>query len=111
MLVAKRPILYRSKMYKIGDQLPADNKEMVKAWLEAESAEWKDETTDASETAEPEADAPEGENPEEEESAEESSGEDPEEEESAEENSGENPKEEPKAKTITKKTATKKGAK
>ena len=106
-------------MYKIGDQLPADNKEMVKAWLEAESAEWKDETTDASETAEPEADAPDGENPEEEEteeeSAEESSGENPEEEEteeeSAEESSGENPEEEPKAKTITKKTATKKGAK
>lgn len=100
-LTAKRPILYRSKMYKIGDQLPADNKEMVKAWLEAESAEWKDETTDASETAEPEADAPDGENPEEEET----------EEESAEESSGENPEEEPKAKTITKKTATKKGAK
>ena len=52
-LVAKSPILYRSKQYKIGEQLPADNQAMVDAWLEAESAEWIDETKDAPEKIEP----------------------------------------------------------
>ena len=55
-LIAKRPILYRSKQYEIGYQLPADNETMVDAWLEAESAEWVDEATDAHEKEEkPEA--------------------------------------------------------
>lgn len=83
ILTAKRPILYRSKQYKIGEQLPADNKAMVDAWLEADSAEWKDEAKDAPAKIEPEAKAPKAK---------------------------ESEVEEPKAKTVAKKTA-KKGAK
>lgn len=80
-LTAKRPILYRSKQYKVGEQLPADNQAMVEAWLEADSAQWIDETNDAPEekSVEQEAEAPEP--------------------------------EEPKAKTPAKKTTVKKGAK
>lgn len=38
-LIAKRPILYGSRMYKTGDTLPANDERMVNAWLAAESAE------------------------------------------------------------------------
>lgn len=41
MLVAIRPVLYRSTQYRAGDRLPADNQDMVSAWLEYGSAEWK----------------------------------------------------------------------
>lgn len=39
-LIAKYPILYLSKQYDIGDELIANNPEMVKAWLDAGTAEW-----------------------------------------------------------------------
>ena len=38
-LIAKRPILYGSRMYEAGDTLPANDERMVNAWLAAESAE------------------------------------------------------------------------
>lgn len=40
-LIAKRPILYRGRMYEPGDKLPANDGMMVNAWIKAESAEWK----------------------------------------------------------------------
>ena len=38
-LIAKRPILYRGRMYQAGDNLPGDDARMVDAWLENDSAE------------------------------------------------------------------------
>ena len=38
-LIAKRPILYRGRMYKAGENLPGDDAKMVAAWLENESAD------------------------------------------------------------------------
>lgn len=38
-LIAKRPILYRGRMYKAGENLPGDATKMVAAWLENDSAE------------------------------------------------------------------------
>ena len=38
MLKAKLPVLYRSKQYRAGDILPADDAAMVEAWIEAGSA-------------------------------------------------------------------------
>lgn len=47
-LIAKYPILYLSKQYDIGDELIANNPEMVSAWIEAGTAEWVEESeTDA----------------------------------------------------------------
>lgn len=40
-LVALYPILYLSKQYHVGDILPANNPDMVEAWLEAGTAVWK----------------------------------------------------------------------
>lgn len=48
-LKATRPILFRSLQFRKGDTLPADNEAMVKAWLDAGSAIWDDETDDGSE--------------------------------------------------------------
>lgn len=39
-LIAKYPILYLSKQYDIGEELVANNPEMVSAWIEAGTAEW-----------------------------------------------------------------------
>ncbi len=39
-LIAKRNILYDGKQYKAGEALPAYNAEMVKLWLECDSAAW-----------------------------------------------------------------------
>lgn len=39
-LVAKRLILYRSRQYHEGETLPADDPEMVAAWLYYKSAAW-----------------------------------------------------------------------
>ena len=39
-LIAKYPILYLSNQYDIGEELVANNPEMVKAWLDAGTAEW-----------------------------------------------------------------------
>ena len=44
-LVATYPILYRSRQYGIGDSLPADDAEMVQAWLDAKTAVWQEEET------------------------------------------------------------------
>ena len=38
-LIAKRPILYRGRMYQAGENLPGDDARMVDAWLENDSAE------------------------------------------------------------------------
>lgn len=37
-LIAIYPILYRSHQYEIGEELPADDSEMVQAWLDAKTA-------------------------------------------------------------------------
>ena len=39
-LIALRPILYLSRQYKVGDKLPANNPNMVQAWIDAKSAAW-----------------------------------------------------------------------
>lgn len=39
-LIAKRPVLYMGMMYQAGDRLPAQDKTMVAAWLNAGSAAW-----------------------------------------------------------------------
>ena len=49
VLKATRPVLFRNTQYKAGDTLPADNEQMVAAWLEFGSAVWKDEEEAASE--------------------------------------------------------------
>lgn len=47
-LIAKYPILYLSKQYDIGEELIANNPEMVKAWLDAGTAEWVEDEEPAS---------------------------------------------------------------
>lgn len=44
-LIAIYPILYRSHQYEIGEELPADDSEMVQAWLDAKPAIWQDDTS------------------------------------------------------------------
>ena len=41
-LIAKFPILFESKMYEIGAELPTKNPQMVDAWVSAGTAVWKD---------------------------------------------------------------------
>ncbi|WP_160688331.1 hypothetical protein [Clostridium sp. C2-6-12] len=41
-LIATYPILHESKMYKEGESLPANNHEMIKIWLDSNTAEWKE---------------------------------------------------------------------
>ena len=36
-LIATYPILYLSKQYEVGDELPANDPKMVEAWLEAKT--------------------------------------------------------------------------
>lgn len=50
-LVATYPILFRARLYKVGDVLPVNDATMLNAWLEAGSAKWVDD-------AEPEKEAP-----------------------------------------------------
>lgn len=53
-LVAICPILYLSHQYKVGETLPANNPDMVKAWLAAKTAAWvADEQTEAPAKARP----------------------------------------------------------
>lgn len=40
-LYATYPILFESHQYKVGEQLPTTNMEMVNAWLESETAIWR----------------------------------------------------------------------
>lgn len=52
-LTAKRSVLYLGRMYAPGEALPANNGNMVAAWLKAGSAEWSGaggEDTDAGAT-------------------------------------------------------------
>lgn len=44
-LIAIYPILYRSHQYEIGEELPADDSEMVQAWLDAKTAIWQGDTS------------------------------------------------------------------
>ena len=46
-LVAMRPVLYLAHQYSAGDELPVNNPEMTAAWIEAGSAAWKEDATDA----------------------------------------------------------------
>lgn len=41
-LIAVYPILYRSRQYWVGEELPADDAGMVQAWIEAGTAAWVD---------------------------------------------------------------------
>lgn len=43
-LIAKRPILYRGRMYQDGERLPGDDARMVDAWVRNKSAKWDGET-------------------------------------------------------------------
>lgn len=40
-LIALYPILFESHQYKIGEQLPTHNMDMVEAWVKSEAATWK----------------------------------------------------------------------
>ena len=51
MLRATRSVLYKGIQYRAGDSLPANNKQMVDAWIEAGSAVLEDETAPAKEKA------------------------------------------------------------
>ncbi len=42
-LIAKRNILHDGKQYKVGEELPTYNPEMVKLWIEYGSAVWENE--------------------------------------------------------------------
>lgn len=42
-LIAVYPILYLAKQYKIGEKLPANDPEMVQAWVDAGTAVWTSE--------------------------------------------------------------------
>lgn len=53
-LIAIYPILYLSKQYEVGDELPANDLKMVEAWLDAETAEWKSASVDAEENSDTE---------------------------------------------------------
>ena len=54
LLIAKAPVLFRSTLYGTGAVLPADNEQMVSAWIGSGAAEWADEEpAHASEEAEP----------------------------------------------------------
>lgn len=41
-LIAKKPIQYGGRIYTPGETVPAHDQRMVKAWLSASTAEWKD---------------------------------------------------------------------
>lgn len=43
-LIAIYPILYRSTQYKVGQSLPADDQEMIQAWIGAGTAEWREDS-------------------------------------------------------------------
>ena len=40
-LIATYPILYQSTQYNVGQSLPTNNPDMVKAWLDAGTAVWQ----------------------------------------------------------------------
>lgn len=54
-LVANRLILYRSRLYNPEEELPADDADMVAAWLQNESARWASIEPDTTAKATPKA--------------------------------------------------------
>lgn len=50
-LIALRPVLYHAHQYDTGDDLPVNDPEMAKLWVEAETAIWKEETEPERQTA------------------------------------------------------------
>lgn len=46
-LIALRPVLYLARQYGAGDELPTSDPDMVKAWISAKTAVWKEESTAA----------------------------------------------------------------
>lgn len=54
-LIAAYPILYRSRQYWVGEELPADDAGMVQAWIEAGTAAWVDPDTQKPPKAKPAA--------------------------------------------------------
>lgn len=43
-LIAKKTILFESKLYEVGTELPTHNKAMIEAWVEAGTAVWVEES-------------------------------------------------------------------
>lgn len=41
-LIARKPILHLSRQYMPGDELPTSDTTMMQAWIDAETAFWKD---------------------------------------------------------------------
>lgn len=41
-LIAKTPILFESRLYKIGEELPTKNPQIVETWVNVGTAVWKD---------------------------------------------------------------------
>ena len=54
-LIAVYPILYRSRQYWVGEELPADDAGMVQAWIEAGTAAWVEPDTQKPPKAKPAA--------------------------------------------------------
>lgn len=50
-LIALYPILYHSKTYRIGEELPPNDADMTAAWLEAGTAKWMDEAPEPKKAA------------------------------------------------------------
>jgi hypothetical protein len=40
MLIAKKPVLYKARLYNSGEELPAGDERMTAAWLRAGTADW-----------------------------------------------------------------------
>jgi hypothetical protein len=49
-LIAKIPILYLTKQYKPGEEIPANDPDMVEAWLENNAASWVEDNPEKEET-------------------------------------------------------------
>lgn len=52
-LIAIKPILYLSRQYKVGDELPVSDANMVQAWLDAKSAVYASGEAKKASTAKP----------------------------------------------------------
>lgn len=46
-LIATYPILYHATQYKVGEELPANDKPMMDAWLAAGTAKWIDKDSES----------------------------------------------------------------
>ncbi|MCD8364771.1 MAG: hypothetical protein LUC83_02960 [Clostridiales bacterium] len=54
-LIALRSVLYQSKLYRAGQELPTNNAAMAEAWVNAGSAKWVDEDAEQTKTVKPKA--------------------------------------------------------